>query len=77
MKLRAASRSCSSSNATSRSGDEPNMCRNDHKAKRFPRSFSVNVCFAPQRRPLRSVSLDPVSRRSSRCAIGSINGKLP
>ena len=50
MKLRAASRSSSLSNATSRSGADPNMCRNDHSAKRLPRSNSgsASVDFAPQ-----------------------------
>ena len=40
MKLRAASRSSSFSNATSRSGADPNMWRNDHSAKRLPLSSS-------------------------------------
>ena len=55
MKLRAASRSSSFSNATSRSGADPNMCRNDHSAKHLPRSFSssAKVSFAPQFRSLK------------------------
>lgn len=69
MKLRAASRSSSLSNATSRSGADPNMCRNDHSAKRLPRSNSgsASVDFAPQSRSailllltLRADQMNPV-----------------
>ena len=50
MKLRAASRSSSFSNAAFKSGVDPNMCRNDHSVKRLPRPLSceARVSFAPQ-----------------------------
>ena len=63
MKLRAASRSSSFLNATSRSAADPNMCWSDHRAKRLPRSNSgsASVDFAPS---LRSQGLTDKDARS-------------